>query len=293
MAQFGVVSPTANVAVTYVQSADPVDLQLRTQKAIEAIAKLPDDQRISNITLAGGGDGHTFVALIDFAPEADFESGDAPLNPANTKVIAYMASNQAALPAARERALKATPDAGMAVFNELLEGASQGTRFMGMIICAVGQPTTAFARGHAAYSADAPNILDITVVDQFEPLPFAPNPYVDNPANLLFEQDPAGSGIMKYTGDLPISVNVIGYISAAAFALPNVHVGLAVALNGTVKPVTEATAELAFLALASSQITTLDILDLVKDDLVSLQARNRTNTADIKIFSSAIRVTAA
>ena len=181
----------------------------------------------------------------------------------------------------------------MAVFNELLEGASQGTRFMGMIICAVGQSTTAFARGHAAYSADAPNILDITVADQFEPLPFAPNPYVDNPANLLFEQDPAGSGIMKYIGDLPISVNVIGYISAAAFALPNVHVGLAVALNGTVKPVTEATAELAFLALASSQITTLDILDLVKDDLVSLQARNRTNTADIKIFSSAIRVTAA
>ena len=65
------------------------------------------------------------------------------------------------------------------------------------------------------------------------------------------------------------------------------------ALNGAVKPVTEATAELAFLALASSQITTLDILDLVKDDLVSLQARNRTNTSDIKIFSSAIRVTAA
>ena len=215
MAQFGVVSPTANVAVTYVQSADPADLQLRTQKAIDAIAKLPDDQRISNITLAGGGDGHTFVALIDFAPKADFESGDAPLNPANTKVIAYMASNQAALPGARERALKATPDAGMAVFNELLEGASQGTRFMGMIICAVGQATTAFARGHAAYSADAPNILDITVADQFEPLPFAPNPYVDNPANLLFEQDPAGSGIMKYIGDLPISVNVIVWLESS------------------------------------------------------------------------------
>lgn len=117
------VLPTTTVMV---QSADPTDLQNKVNAAILAA---PQSTVITDITLAGAGDGHTFVVLIEFASNA---VGSPLFADAGTVVRCYLAGEAEALLAAKTAA--GTPGVLFNLSDEQLAGSSKGTRFMGMSV---------------------------------------------------------------------------------------------------------------------------------------------------------------
>jgi len=133
MTAFGSIDPGSAGVVVFVESAAPDDLASRANAAIAAI---PAGNLISDITLAGGGDGHTFVVLIEYGPTADVDAG---LDPATTSVKCYMAAQQQALAAVRS-VLAMT--LGGIVADEQMAGGSKGTHFMGLLVLS----TVAFRR---------------------------------------------------------------------------------------------------------------------------------------------------
>jgi hypothetical protein len=146
MTQFAKVSTLGALspAVAYVEAASPEDLQNK----INTVLSLVDSALfgVTAITLAGGGDGHTFVALIETAPVANING--TPLfgtvsGVQSTVVRCYLAGSEDELVPARLRA--GAPDSftvGQLTFtwgivDEQFAGASKGTRFMGMTVYAV------------------------------------------------------------------------------------------------------------------------------------------------------------
>ena len=140
-----------NLLDTYVQSADADDLEVRFNQALAALAKKnlafdPNEDEgflFAFIDLAGGGDGHTFVARLFSAsniedPEVVESEG---VDPALARVFFYQGSQSEALAKAR-----ADVDAKIAALFELegvdavqllqtgFAGASQGTRFCGFVL---------------------------------------------------------------------------------------------------------------------------------------------------------------
>jgi len=136
MTSFGTLSPAATSAASvFVESALPADLAARATTAIAAIA---NTRLITAINLAGGGDGHTFVVEIESALIADVTTGG--LVPSSTQVQCYMAAQSEALALARSRV---SVPSNRSILDEQLAGASQGTRFMGLIV----ETTAAFDSG--------------------------------------------------------------------------------------------------------------------------------------------------
>jgi hypothetical protein len=124
-----------------VQSADPVDLETRVNAALADLAANPIEVApgvflpaiVSSIDLAGGGDGHTFVVTITASPVVS--GGFGGFLPATITVACYLASEAEAIAAARAATFaRFFGDGFSQLLDEDLEGASKGTRFMGIMV---------------------------------------------------------------------------------------------------------------------------------------------------------------
>lgn len=112
--------------VFFRESSLPADLQAQVAALIAEQNLLTRDHVVS-FDLAGGGDGGTFVARVGFQV--------AGTGLTNTEIKFYMASDSEALAIARAQAvLGITPN--KTIRDEPVAGASQGTPFMGAIVCA-------------------------------------------------------------------------------------------------------------------------------------------------------------
>lgn len=127
MSQFGAVTVPETASVVFVESAQADDLAARVNAAILAIFADEDAQFITSITLAGGGDGHTFVVAIEHAPEDEVAGGLA----SPVTVVCYLASENEALTVARAAV---AAGALIPIIDEQIAGAAKGTRFMGMMV---------------------------------------------------------------------------------------------------------------------------------------------------------------
>jgi hypothetical protein len=126
MSRYGSVtisSPTS-VVTRIVQSAEPGDLQDRTNAAISS---LPAGYIVVGLTLAGAGDGHTFTVTVEAGLAQDATGGF--LSP--PAVTCFLASEAEALLLARQ---PAGPQVGGVFADTQVAGASKGTRFMGMVV---------------------------------------------------------------------------------------------------------------------------------------------------------------
>ena len=148
-----------NTITRFVQSSEPGDIEAGIEAAVAEIVALnttitPTDDKygIAALDLAGGGDGHTFVAQITFTtnlantlysliygtPSALLDQGGNPPQPFHAG--AYLASEKEALAVAQQatydrlRALDPGPNKQFTVFGNSFAGAAKGTRFMGLVI---------------------------------------------------------------------------------------------------------------------------------------------------------------
>lgn len=122
---------------TFVEAAEAA---VMTELVTAAIATIADAEEgnIIGVTLAGGGDGHTFVTAIDVSSDP---IGPDAIEPTTARVGYYLASSEEELPQARAATvavLLAEPPPGegqtLVMLDEQLAGAAKGTRFMGLIL---------------------------------------------------------------------------------------------------------------------------------------------------------------
>jgi hypothetical protein len=120
-----------------IESADPEDMETQVAGVIAEFAARTDPAwSITHLDLAGGGDGHAFVCVMEF------EATDLALGLDTTKVAAivfYMASQRDALLTARldaqARLVPALSQTGIVTEIQTgLAGTSKGTRFMGFVL---------------------------------------------------------------------------------------------------------------------------------------------------------------
>ena len=220
MSRFGTVTDSTNATVVFVESAQADDLQLRANKAILAIYTASPARAISAITLAGGGDGHTFVVLIESAPATDVDGG--LVNP-NGGCLCYLASENEALSIARAVSFAQLP-ADEPVIDEQLAGSAKGTRFMGLIVVGLAVAPTPPA--------------DVTALTQFGSF-FALMPG-DNASTIaiggavLFPQDGPGSGSIVRSSSSQFVLPAIG-IYDVSFQVSVAEAGqLMLDLNGSI-----------------------------------------------------------
>lgn len=126
MSRFGTITNPATESVAFVESADPADLAARVNAALVDIFAAQPARAIAALTLAGGGDGHTFTVLIQSALATDVAGG---ITTSTARVACYMASESEALDVAR-RALTIAAF----VADEQIAGAAKGTHFMGLVL---------------------------------------------------------------------------------------------------------------------------------------------------------------
>jgi hypothetical protein len=140
---FGTVTPPSAAQTQIVQSADPIDLQNLVNAAIGTIDN--GLSAITSITLAGAGDGHTFVVLIESALLANVNGGIPGSNISPpllfSQVRCYLASTAEELETAKTAAgapaafpVPPNPSIPYSVLDEQVAGSSKGTRFMGMTV---------------------------------------------------------------------------------------------------------------------------------------------------------------
>jgi hypothetical protein len=128
MSRYGTASDTTqNSVITRVlESADPDDLAAQVNGAIADIYALSPARKVIDISLAGGGDGHTFVVVVEAALATEVSDGGFASAPS---VQCYLAGANEALAAARAAARSAGD-----LSDSQVAGASKGTRFMGMTV---------------------------------------------------------------------------------------------------------------------------------------------------------------
>ncbi len=130
MTTYGTIVDGVARQTRFVQSADPVDLSVKINAVMAEIFADSTPQALASLTLAGAGDGHTFIAAITNAPAASVNGG---IITPGAEGFCYLAGDAEGLAAARA-ALVADPVGTPATADEQLAGASKGTRFMGMIV---------------------------------------------------------------------------------------------------------------------------------------------------------------
>lgn len=126
MSRYGSVTsgaPTTRI----VQSATAAGLQKLVN---DLLTTLPLTQTITALTLAGAGDGHTFMATIEWAPTGAVQGGLA----VSARVRCFLAGDATELQ--RYRDSIAAPS-GLPVADSQIVGASSGGRFMGMVVYGV------------------------------------------------------------------------------------------------------------------------------------------------------------
>lgn len=128
MSRFGSATNSADLFFRFAQSADAADLAAR---ANALLSQVPDGYSIIDITLAGAGDGHTFVVIIEAASEA---VGGLPTG--QIGVGCYVAAGAIELQKQRAflQGFASGLPAGAGILDSQLAGASQGTRFMGLLV---------------------------------------------------------------------------------------------------------------------------------------------------------------
>jgi hypothetical protein len=129
-----IATPTPiNMISAIAQSADPVDLQRRVNAALAKLATDLPGSILATLTLAGAGDGHTFLVKIEATTSGPPIGIVIPTVAA--RVFCYQAADALELQKAQAFAQAAALAAGLLFINdEQISGASQGTRFMGMIV---------------------------------------------------------------------------------------------------------------------------------------------------------------
>jgi hypothetical protein len=130
MSRYGNVAATVASTKRFVQSSDPTDLETLVNAQLAAIFAIGTAQAIAAISLAGAGDGDTFVVEITHAPAVSVNGGII------TAALCgcYIASDAQELAVARS-ALDAEIGSPIpAIADEQLAGASKGTRFMGLVV---------------------------------------------------------------------------------------------------------------------------------------------------------------
>lgn len=149
--QYGTVGNPASIVTYGAQGATPEALQ---SAVMAALAKFdPSTQVVTSIELAGGGDGHTFVVLVEGANAADVVGGLTPSTAGIPvlSVVCYLGATAEDLLVARSAAAVPAPitnpapppsPLSYALIDEQLAGSSKGTRFMGMSVyfLAIEQP---------------------------------------------------------------------------------------------------------------------------------------------------------
>ena len=174
---YGIITNPSAAQVQAVQSADPTDLQNLVNAALLAVV-FPS--AITNITLAGGGDGHTFVVLIESAPPGAAQGGlpGSVFGFAGAQVRCYLAGTGEDLEVAKAASglpapIPAFPPNGPIPYvlsDEQVAGSSKGTRFMGMTVFAasslpipLGAPIAQTSLVNGSLAA-GPNFLNIAFV---------------------------------------------------------------------------------------------------------------------------------
>jgi hypothetical protein len=130
MSRFGTITNPATAAVVFVESALPDDLENLVNIELANIFAASPARAVSGISLAGGGDGHTFVVEIESARATAVDGG---ITASGARVRCYMAAENEALAIARS----SIPISDVIV-DEQVAGAAKGTRFMGIILLGGG-----------------------------------------------------------------------------------------------------------------------------------------------------------
>ncbi len=122
------------IAPSFVQAATAPEMQSLMTAALAAIATAGEGNVIG-ITLAGAGDGHTFVTNIQVSGNSQFYEADS------LRIGCYLAGTGEDLAVARAPVLaamlaEAPPFQGAVqdLIDEMVVGSSKGTQFMGMIV---------------------------------------------------------------------------------------------------------------------------------------------------------------
>lgn len=143
--QFAVASA---ISTMIVQSADPADLARRVNAFIASLNA--QTTAITGLTLAGAGDGYTFVVLIDTALIANVQSGTPLLASPASEVRCYAGGDAQELLVARSAVVVPPPVSNIALLlvDDQIAGAAKGTRFMGMGVYSASpqSPAAAFAQ---------------------------------------------------------------------------------------------------------------------------------------------------
>jgi len=152
MTTFGRIGIGGGAEAILVEAADASILQ---DQVNAALASLDDTRAITAMTLAGSGDGHTFVVILEHAPVANVTGGLFGVDDGIqvTLVRCWLAADEQEL--ARAKTLAGSPASGpvgpYGIVDEQMAGGSKGQRFMGMtifVLASVGEGplTTPFAR---------------------------------------------------------------------------------------------------------------------------------------------------
>jgi hypothetical protein len=167
----GIITNPSAAQVQVVQSAEAEDLQSLVNAALLATAGI-----VTSITLAGGGDGHTFVVQIESAPAPDVIGGVPTLSGA-TQVRCYLAGTGSDLALAKASAGVPAPippdppDPAIpfVLAGEEVAGSSKGTRLMGMSVFLASAIADSFNKPIAAVNvsgalAPGANILTLAAL---------------------------------------------------------------------------------------------------------------------------------
>jgi len=122
------------ISPVFVQAATAPEMQALMTAALAAIA-LAAEGNVIGITLAGAGDGHTFVTEIEISSNSIVYEAD------RLRVGCYLAGTGEDLAVARAPVLaalltEAPPFQGaeLNLLDEMVVGSAKGTQFMGMIV---------------------------------------------------------------------------------------------------------------------------------------------------------------
>jgi hypothetical protein len=129
MSSFGSIGDPSLASTVFVKAADPGILQ---DLVNAEIGKVGGSSVITAITLAGSGDGHTFVAIIETAPSASTTGG--LVGGAGAAVTCYMGSSPEELARSKSAAGVPAPFSNVpyALVDEQLAGGAKGQVFMGL-----------------------------------------------------------------------------------------------------------------------------------------------------------------
>ncbi len=117
----------ANIVPYVFQGANPEIMQAEVQALIDDMIAATIPGGLFDIAIAGAGDGHSFVVTV-------FVDSDGGSPASGTTAAIYMGASREAVTTAQNLALAALTEAGATLVAHGIAGASQGLRFMGIML---------------------------------------------------------------------------------------------------------------------------------------------------------------